>query len=312
MTTQKSLFEGLAKKDRRALAREILRMQREEERKRKRRRRIITRTSLSVVGVAAATVATIGIVNAVTGPTLGPLNMLSDGILFSGDGTATTATTTEALASDSEPVATTFDTSTGVLTIVEYVDYRSDDAALFETTNGSTVQSSVTAGYATLEIHPVALLDTDSSDYSARAANAVACVADTEPDSVLAVHNALATAQPDLTASGLSNEELVTMVEDAGVSDEDVASCITSGHFVDWVSAATTRAQENIPNADVPAVTASPTVVVNGVTYTGAYDDADEFSTFLSDTYTATVPTDDADTGDTDTESDDTESDVTE
>ena len=196
MRADKTLFTGLVKKDRRALARELARLEREEAARRRRHRRIAWRTSLAVVGVAVLSVGTVTIVSALQpAPALGPMNMASDGILFSGDGSKVTAATAAAQESDATLVATTLDTSDKLLHMVVYADYGSADSALFETTNGSALLSWVTSGYATLELHPVALDDSVNQNYSKRAANAVACVADASPDTVPAVNTALATAQ---------------------------------------------------------------------------------------------------------------------
>ncbi|TAJ48651.1 MAG: hypothetical protein EPO52_11110 [Herbiconiux sp.] len=301
-TNSKSVYDGLPKKDRQALARELARIKREEERKRKRRNRIILRTSLIVAGVAVLAGAGFGIYSAVRATFVGPLNMLSDGILFEGSNTGSTSTdsssittvVTAAIQPGGTPVPSDLDQST-VLRITEYVDYASADVATFETTNGAALQSYVQAGYASLELHPVALEGPDS--YSARAANAVACVANTIPDAAIAVHNSLVAKQPDLPEGGLSNDELVTLVTDAGVPAGTVDSCITGNEFSDWVTDATARAQANIPNSDVTTLTTVPLVIMDGKAYTGALDDTDALNTFITEVFSAaTGATDDGST----------------
>ncbi|MDN4639899.1 thioredoxin domain-containing protein [Agreia sp. PsM10] len=286
MRADKTLFTGLVKKDRRALARELARLEREEAARRRRHRRIAWRTSLAVVGVAVLSVGTVTIVSALQpAPALGPMNMASDGILFSGDGSTVTAATAAAQEADATPVASTLDTSDQLLHVVVYADYGSADSALFETTNGSALLSWVTSGYATLELHPVALDDSVNQNYSTRAANAVACVADASPDTVPVVNTALATAQSTAGASGLSDDDLVSLVQTAGVTDTGVADCITSGAFDDWVVDATARARASVPNSDVAALDDAPLVVVNGTAYTGALDDASAFESFVQSVY---------------------------
>ncbi len=305
-SNDKSVYDGLPKKDRQALARELARIQREEERKRKRRNRIILRTSLIVVGVAVLAGIGFGVYSAIRSTFVGPLNMLSDGILFEGTSTGSTtetdsttivATTTAAIQPGGSPVASNLDQST-VLRITEYVDYASPDVTTFETANGAALQSYVQAGYASLELHPVALEGPDS--YSARAANAVACVANTIPDAALAVHNSLVAKQPDLPDGGLSNDELVTLVTDAGVPAGTVDSCITGNEFSDWVTDATARAQANIPNSDVTTLTTVPLVIMDGKAYTGALDDTDALNTFITEVFSAATGATDDGTGTTD------------
>lgn len=286
MRADKTHFSGLGKKDRRALVRELARLEREEAARRRRRRRIAWRAGLGVVGVAVLSVGTVTIVSALQpAPALGPLNMASDGILFSGNGKTVTAATTVALESKEAPETNPLDTSDGMLHLVAYVDYGSADSATFETTNGSTLLSWVTSGNATLELHPVALDDSVNQNYSTRAANAVACVADASPDSVPAINSALAAAQPTAGASGLTDAQLVALVQKAGENDTSVADCITSGGFGDWVADATGRARASVPNSDVPTLTTAPLVLVNGKAYTGPLDDASAFESFAKSVY---------------------------
>ncbi|MFB2580389.1 DsbA family protein [Herbiconiux sp. P15] len=284
----KSMYEGLSKKDRQALNRELARIQREEERKRRKRNRILFRTGAVVVVVGVLAGAGFAIYSGVRASFVGPANMLSDGILFTGSGEAVAATTTAALQPGEKPVASELDAST-VLRLTEYVDYASDDVATFETTNGAALQGYVTAGYASLELHPVALEGADT--YSARAANTIACVANGVPDAALAVHNALVAAQPDLDDDGLSNDELVTLVTDAGLDDEGIANCIRGNEFSDWVTDATARAEASIPNSDVTELTTVPLLVASGTAYTGALDDTEALNTFITEVFTATSET---------------------
>lgn len=322
--------QKLPKKDRKALARELARIERERQALRRRHRRRMTWIGVGTTGVAAVVVVALAVHASVVAGRVGPLNMLSDGILVTGDGTNLTATRTAAIEADGDPVATAADRSTGKLDIVLYVDYRSPDAATFWAANGAAITSWVTQGQATFELHPLALLDgstitpaptaaaTDAAtdgtdgaagatetqspepfestgDYSVRAAGAVACVADIAPDSVLAVHDALVTADPG--ADGLDNAALVTLVQKAGATDDAVATCIKKGEFTDWAAQATTRAAHSVPFDAVGKVTTSPVVVVAGTQYTGDLGDATAFDQFMSDVYTqvaAQAATDDS------------------
>ncbi|WP_147305319.1 hypothetical protein [Subtercola boreus] len=146
--------------------------------------RIIRRTSLITLGVAVLAVAGLVTGTFVRARLIGPANMATDGILFTGDGTTTTPSTTAALDVGASPAAASFDPSNGVLSVDLSIDYAGPDAATFETTNGSTIQGWVTQGYATLSIHPVALVSFDSNSQSMRTANTIACVADQAPSSV--------------------------------------------------------------------------------------------------------------------------------
>jgi protein-disulfide isomerase len=280
---------GLTKNQKREHARELARLNREAERKRQRRRRWITQASV-IVG-ALAVVALVAVVLTSGGKSApGPLNMLSDGIVVTGDGTTTTALSTDALAADAEPVATQWSDTSDTANIVVYLDYLCPYCGAFETANTEQISSLVASGAATLEVHPISILDrlSNGTEYSTRAANAASCVADSDPDSFLAINAALFANQPAENTDGLTDAELIELVASVGVDGTDVATCITDGTFTDWVGEATDRALDGpLPNTDVEAVEGTPTVLVNGTLYEGAVDDPQAFADFV----TATVAT---------------------
>jgi 2-hydroxychromene-2-carboxylate isomerase len=325
MSARPPAQEKLPKKDRKALARELARLERERQAQRRRRNKRLGWAGAGTAVVAVGVIAALAVQASVRAGQVGPHNMLSDGLVLTGDGSAVAASRTSALDPGESPVATVVDRSSGVLDLVLYLDYRSPEAETFWAANSASIEQWVTAGYATLEIHPLALLDgatvgtgsgaspsasasadpsaapsasaaptADGSllgtmqttgDYSARAAGALACVADTAPDSVLAVHDALLAAQPDLDEDGLADDDLVALVQNAGVTDQAVADCVTGGDFTDWAQAATTRAAESVPY-DVGSVTTSPVVLVGGQQYTGDLGDADALLAFIEDVST--------------------------
>ena len=289
------------KKDRREVARETARIQREEQKKRETRNRWFLRGGIGLALVAVAAIVAVLIIGSVKPPSPGPLNMASDGILMQGDGTAISAVPTAATAVDAEPVPTDLSALTSTVNIAVYVDYLCPYCGQFETTNGAQLASWLTAGNITLETHPISILDQSSSGskYSTRSANAAACVANYQPDSFLDVNSALFANQPTEGTTGLSNAELVSLVEEAGVTDEAVASCITDGEFSDWVGDATDRALDNaLPNTDIGPLVGTPTVLVQGVKYEGDLADAAAFEAFVMEQATATTDTGaDTDTG---------------
>ena len=281
----------LPKKDRREEARESARRMREEQKKRDQRRRWYLRGGIGIALIAVATIVALVIIGSVRPATPGPLNMASDGILLQGDGTAITAVPTEATQPDAEPVATDLSAHTDTVNISVYLDYLCPFCGQFEVTNAEQLNSWLTAGNITLEVHPISILDGSSagSKYSTRAANAASCVANYQPDSFLDVNAALFANQPTEGTDGLTDAELVSLVETAGVTDASVASCITDQEFGSWVGDATDRALAGpLPNTDVKNVAGTPTVLVQGVQYTGALDDAAAFESFVMEQATAT------------------------
>jgi hypothetical protein len=72
------------------------------------------------------------------------------------------------------------------------------------------------------------------------------------------------------------------------VTSSEVASCIADQTYSGWVDASTQRALEGpIPNSDIDAVEGTPTVLVNGVKYSGSNSDAAAFEAFVTAQTTA-------------------------
>lgn len=279
---------GPTRNERREHARELARITREAEQKRKRRRRWITQGSIVAAVLGIATVVVLVIANG-TGPaasTAGPKNMLSDGIVVADEGSELAAVTTAALKPDAKPVATETTDAPGVAQIVVYLDYLCPFCGQFETTNAAQISTWVKSGTATLETHPISILDrlSSGSNFSTRAANAAACVANYTPDSFLAFNAALFAQQPAENTTGLSNDELASIAETAGATDKGVAACVTDETFAPWVETATQRALDGpLPNSDIEKLASTPTVIVNGITYKGSPDDSEAFAAFVNE-----------------------------
>jgi protein-disulfide isomerase len=282
------------KKDRREEARESARIQREAQKKREARNRWFLRGGIGIALIAIAAIVAVIVIGSIKPPTPGPANMASDGILMQGDGTTISAVPTEATAPDADPVPTDVSALTDTVNIAVYVDYLCPYCNQFEATNAEQINSWLAAGNITLETHPISILDQGSNGtkYSTRAANTASCVANYQPDSFLDVNAALFANQPAEGTSGLTDAELVSLVETAGVTDEAVATCITDQEFSDWVGAATDRAlNEPLPNSSLEKLTGTPTVIVQGEQYTGDLADAAAFEAFVMDQASATANT---------------------
>ncbi len=280
-----------SKNARRDAAREKARQLREEQRKKDRRNRFILQGSLIVVVLAIVAAVAIVIVNTIRPPAPGPLNMLSDGIKI---GEGFHAVLTPALKPSQEPVPSASNDPADVLDIRVYADYMCPICGAFEAANAAQIAKLVRDGAATLEIHPVAILDRVSmgTKYSTRAANAAACVANFSPDNFFDFSAILFENQPEENTSGLGDDTLIALAKEVGVSKfTNVSSCITSQTFKAWVAAATDRFLTNpFPNVAMqPAQPGhgTPTVYVNGQLYQYNYDpttgefDPQEFAAFL-------------------------------
>ena len=77
----------------------------------------------------------------------------------------------------------------GAVRLEIYLDYMCPYCGRFERANGDEIERLVADGTVRLELHPLSFLDrmSDGTQYSTRAANAVATVADRAPDQLLRV-----------------------------------------------------------------------------------------------------------------------------
>ncbi len=282
MTTGGSDDSRLSKNQRREAAREKAKQLREQQRKKEVRNRVILISSLGLVLVAIVVGVTLVITSTLKPAGPGPLNMASDGLVV---GTGLVAETTPALAAGEDPVPTVNDPTSGVVDIRTYVDYMCPYCGQFETTNNAQLTEWINSGAATVEVHPLSILDRASlgTKYSTRAANAAACVANYSPDQFWAFNGLLFENQPEENSEGLDNAAIKDFASQAGVTDLDaVNTCIDDTEFKGWVADATSRAlQGPLPDTDEPNVSGTPTVLVNGQKYTGSLTDPDAFSAFV-------------------------------
>lgn len=283
-----------SKKARRDQAREHAREMREKERRRKQRNGWIVKISVVVIAIAVAVGGTFiytSVKNAAdeaAKPKPGPANMISDGIILTaaGDGKGNIAAVrTDPIPAGGKPVATDPTKFKDQVRIVAYVDYQCPYCKAFEGANQSQIGTWVASGMATYEIHPISILDHSSQGtrYASRAANAMACVANYQPDLFFQATTELYQDQPAEGTSGLIDSEIISNLAKAGVTQNDIPNCVEKEKFAKWVASATKRALVGpLPNTDVVQVSGTPTVLVNGVLYQGPIDDSDAFEAFVS------------------------------
>ncbi|WP_400995868.1 DsbA family protein [Agromyces sp. GXQ0307] len=268
---------------RREAAREKARVLREEQKKRDRRNRFLIQGGVVLAIVAVAALIGGLIFNSIRPAGPGPRNMASDGILLVGGENGIEAVETTAIPAGGRPTPTVPDDSGTVANIVVYLDYLCPFCGQFETTNSETMRTMVEQGAATLEIHPIAILTNKSAgtQYSLRAANAAACVAEESPEAFFDFNSLMFENQPEELTAGLTNDEIKDLAAEAGAASS-VDSCIDDTTFKSWVQDATERAlTEPIPNSDLESVTGTPTVLVNGKQYVGSLEDPAEFQAFV-------------------------------
>src|SRR3954447_16466934 len=210
---------GPTKRDRREEARETARIMREEAAKKAKCRKVVVQSSV-IVGIVAV-LAIIGVIVFTSVGSGGagaanPKNMASGGLLLT---SPTQATTTPAIKSGAKPTPTKMALDGKTAHIQIWLDYQCPFCDQFETTNNSQIKQWLQEGSATLEVHPVAILDsTQNKQYSTRAGAAASCVASSQPSKFFDVNAALFANQPDeQTGGGLSNAQILKVLKDAGV-----------------------------------------------------------------------------------------------
>ncbi len=276
------------KNQRREEARAKARELRESQVKKDKARKVLTQIGVIVGVLAIVAVVFVVIQSNLPKPGPRPANMASNGIVLTAelgaDGKPTghiVAEKNAALPEGAAPVPTT--PQKGILNIVEYQDYMCPICGNFDKNDSSVIESRVKSGAATFEIHPIAILDPQSqgTNYSTRAANAAACVANFSPNSFWNFNQLLFSNQPGEGSAGLSDEELANFATVAGATPaSDITNCINKQTFSAWVGQATALVTEKaaiLPNSDNVTFEGTPTVLVNGAQFKGKVDQQGNF-----------------------------------
>lgn len=273
---------GGSKKQRQQRIRELARQERERQERHERRVRWAWQGGIGAVILVIIAVVTLVIVNSVKpGVTaMGPKNMISDGILFTSQDGKAAPVETKAMPEGGTPTPTDFSTLNDAVGVVVYLDYMCPYCGQFEQVNGEMLTQLAASGDIALEIHPISFLDnlSQGTEYSTRAANAMAAVANYQPEVFLDANAALFANQPGENTSGLTNDEIWSILQSAGVTDENVKKAMEDETFNKWVSQMTDRAM----NEDLPYLTGdakaplsgTPTVIIGGTLYEGSITDA--------------------------------------
>jgi len=135
-----------------------------------------------------------------------------------------------------------------------FVDFMCPICGDFENQYGEELQTAAANDEITLNIHPVSILDrySQNTKYSTRAANAMYCVAEESPDAALTFFNSLFTNQPEENSTGLTDDELASLAEQAGAGA--AADCIADGTYSNFVASQTSSHE----------IKGTPTVELNG------------------------------------------------
>ncbi len=290
------------KNQRREATREKAKELRISQRKREKRNRIFLQGGIVVVVLAVIAGVAFIIMSAIRPPTPGPANMASGGIVI---GEELKVVESPALAAGAEPIPTSIDANVPNIRI--FVDYLCPLCGQFEAANAAQLATWAENGTATVEYHPIAILTGRSAgtQYSLRAANAAACVANYSPNSFFTFNTMMFENQPAEGSEGLSDEQLKQTVASASetgagtvpasAAQGKIESCIDDATFKTWVQSSTDRATtQAVPNSSLDKVKGTPTVLVNDKQYTGSITDEKEFQAFVlsvaSETYAKSPP----------------------
>lgn len=183
------------------------------------------------------------------------------------------------------PESSAINTETGAIAVGEgegtldtYVDFMCPICAQFEEVYGGAIEELVDDGTITLNIHPIAILDrlSQGTEFSTRAASAMYCVADADPEASLPFMQTMFANQPAENTPGLTDEQMVEIAEGVGVTT--ASDCITSGRYMKFVTSLT----GDTPVAPGSGGIGTPTIAVNGeVIANSSLPDPAEFRTLF-------------------------------
>lgn len=263
----------LTRAEQREAARAKSREMRENFKRGQKRRKLITQVSiiaggLGVIAIILAIVFT-GISNQANN-SKGPANLLFDGGIKIGAGA-------EAFTKTSTPTPTAT-SNKNIPNIKIYLDFECPACGMFEQANSAQITNWVETGAATLEVHPISIVNGNHSstpNWSETAGNAALCVANYDPSNFLKVHNWLYSLQPtnqdelfNSRWAAVDDEQLKTQLKSFGIAKiNKINTCIDKKTYVPWLQNETSRVVPSI-------VTGTPTILIDGKPYTGDIDPA--------------------------------------
>jgi len=129
----------------------------------------------------------------------------------------------------------------GRVAVDVYVDFHSRPCRRFEQAVGSALDEMVSAGDISMAYHPVAILDALSTNrYSSRASASSGCASDggrfREYVQALFAH------QPPEYVDGLTDDELIQIGADVGLTDPTFVECVRTEHYEEWAVWVTVQA----------------------------------------------------------------------
>jgi len=266
------------KAERTATAREKARQIREEQQRREKRNSLLLRWGILGAVVAIIVIVALVVISNTRGsiPDAGPAPQhgnVNGGFVLTKAGMQATDSHTVDVAKIPAPASTGSDGAivpAGIKAaakgqpaqIVVYADMGCPICKQFEAQYSDYLQGLVTDGKATVEYRLATFLDRASTtNYSSRAANAMACVADEKPEAFNTYLTELFAQQPEEGSAGLDNATLAQIAESAGAPG--MSSCIDSDEFRPWAKFTNQTFNDY-------QVGGTPTIYVQGKKWDGA------------------------------------------
>jgi protein-disulfide isomerase len=170
------------------------------------------------------------------------------------------------------PTSSNIDSTTGAIsfgtaknTMATYIDLMCPICQQFEEAYGTDIQSLVKNNTATLQIHPISILDESSqgTKYSTRAASDVYAVAVRDYANTQAFITALYDNQPKEQSTGLTDQQLIALAKKAGVNmTSELQNDFTTHPYGNYV----TKMTPKTPLSPGATGIGTPTIAINGTT----------------------------------------------
>ncbi len=147
--------------------------------------------------------------------------------------------------------------ASGAVTVELWEDLQCPACRTFERANAAALERWAKQGLVRLVYRPVSFLDgASTTQYSSRALNAAAAVADSAPAAFPAFHDLLFEHQPAEGGAGLTDAQLVDYAVQAGAPRDAVASALATRRYQGWIVQRTEDFSRRF--------TGTPTIVVDG------------------------------------------------
>ena len=152
---------------------------------------------------------------------------------------------------------TAFAFGDGPVRIDVYEDFMCPACREFESASGAALQQMITDHKATVQFHPIAILDrySNGTEYSTRAAATAAAAA--AGGRFREYHDTLYANQPAEGSDGLDDAKLIELGRSVGLTDASFADAVNGRAYTGWATQVT-------ETASARGVTGTPTVKVNG------------------------------------------------